>query len=595
MLEAGEASVDVEPDVPVRLFVGAGSRRLRFLRGDVTIELPEVDGPSVRIDPFLRAAGLRPDPQTTWRVTPEAVAGFEVEGAVVANGLAWPAVRVDETNASRLEAAGPAGDGLWVVAWRASGRAGGPVDALAWDEGAGGASPKTLGRHVVGRGALRVAYDGVGEAWAEVLPVLDDVPVPIPLASGRVGRERALVVAADWGPEVGLAVRLRVRGVGDPTPEVDRLYALGRGVRSVLLPATPLAPMGPTPEEDPGTASPLSGTPPSVAWVPPDLAAFWGVTLEDTQGCEAGRYWVFGGPEVATLPLPAGLARAGLLVGGVWAYELAAPLDAFTAADARPPRLANWTSAIGRGGFVRGAVDCESRVGPAGPQGRFGLISSGAAPCDEASIRAAVATDACGRLILEPVRAGDVALDALRCGHWGQGSFTDAAGLTYRVRPASGPGRAAGFSISHPGGSWLLYPLLESPEVPVPRGDILGNWMHIQVDEHLERPDFPGQALLGTQSPNYTGAAGEGPFLQIRSDGRLDAAWPGATVRGAVDTGATDRGPWPVFGAIRLCAATAPSTALQMSASGLTLRVTTPGPERLARPTVRILTATFSR
>lgn len=583
-VEAAGRRFEVGPDAPVRIFVGGGSRQLVFHRGETHVLLPDVDGPSVRLDPFLRAAGLPPDAATTWRVEPEPVPELAVAAAVVARGRGWRAIALDD---GLFEAAGPPGDGLWLATWSTGGRA----VALGRGTGAGGAAPAQLPRTTRGTGLLELAYDSDVPAWAEVLPVVEDVPVPLPLASGLVSRNRGLSLPARWGDDISLAVRLRVRSVGQPAPDADRIFALDPTATSVLLPELALAPMAPQPAGDLAGARPVGGSPPEVAWTPPDTTSFWGAVFTDLDACAAGTWWVFGPSDAEALPVPEALRDAGLLSGGLWAFELATPIETLTAADGRPPGLADWTSSAGHAGLMRGPLSgCD--VGEA-PTGLFGLVGDDDDPCDDAAVRATVVVDGCGRVVLQRHRLDDAALESLRCGRWQGSVFTDARGRAFPVRAESG-GR---YRIAHPDGDWRLLPGGAEPAVPVPPAGVLGIFTRVAVEAHLERPDFPGEAILGSHRPDFTGEGRDGPFLEIRPDGTVHAAWSGVDLRGRLDASVGERGPWPVRRQPHVCTTTSASTTLTAGADGVTvaLRTRHPGPDLQGAPTVQILTATFAR
>ncbi len=583
-LEAAGRRYEVQPGAPARIFVGAGSRRLVYHRGETHLVLPEVDGPSVRLDPFLRAAGVPPDADTTWRVEPEPVPELDVAAAVVAGGRGW---RAEAVGGGTFEAPGPPGDGLWLVTWSRGGRA----VALGRGAGAGGAAPAQLPRTTRGTGHLEIAYDSDIPAWAEVLPVVDDVPVPLPLAGGLVSRTRGLSLPARWGDDLTLAVRLRVRSVGQPAPDADRIFALEPAATSVLLPDLALAPMAPQPAGDLTAARPVGGSPPAVTWTPPESTSFWGAVFTDPDACAAGTFWVFGPSDAEALAVPEPLRDAGLLSGGLWAYALATPLDTLTAAEGRPPGLADWTSSAGHAGLMRGPLaGCDAGEGPTGV---YGLVAAADDACDDAAVRASVVVDACGRVVLQRHRLDDAALESLRCGRWQGDVFTDAQGRAFPVRAESG-GR---FRIAHPDGDWRLLPGGAEPAVPVPPTRVLGVFTRVAVEAHLERPDFPGEAILGSHRPDFEGEGRDGPFLEIRPDGTLRAAWAGVDVRGRLDASGNERGPWPVRRQPHLCTTTTASSTLTAGADGVSvaLRMRHPGPDLQGAPTVQILTATFAR
>lgn len=583
-LEAAGRRYEMGADAPVRIVVGTGSRRLVFHHGETHLVLPEFDGPSVRLDPFLRAAGVAPEATTTWRVVPEPIPDLDVAAAVVAGGRGWRAVAVGD---GIYEAPGPPGDGQWLVTWSRGGRA----IALGRGAGAGGATAAQLPRTVRGSGRLEIAFDSDSPAWAEVVPVVEDVPVPVPLAGGLVSRTRGLALPARWGDDVTLAVRLRVRNVGQPAADADRIFALDPAATSILLPDLALAPMAPQPAPDLTSARPIGGEPAEVNWTPPESTAFWGAAFTDPDACAAGTWWVFGDADAESLALPAAMQDAGLLSGGLWAFSLATPIDALTAAEGRPARLADWTSSAGHSGLMRGPIaGCDARGAPVG---LFGLVAANDDPCDDASVRASVVVDACGRVVLQRHRLDDTSLEALRCGRWQGEVFTDATGRAFPVRAEAG-GR---YRIAHPEGDWRLIPGGTEPAVPVPDARVLGVFTRVSVEAHLERPAFPGEALLGSHRPDFLGEGRDGPFLEIRPDGTLRAAWPGVDVRGRLDMTEGDRGPWPVRRRPHLCATTIPSTTVTAGADGVTisLRVKHPGPDLQGAPTVQILTATFAR
>ena len=122
------------------------------------------------------------------------------------------------------------------------------------------------------------------------------------------------------------------------------------------------------------------------------------------------------------------------------------------------------------------------------------------------------------------------------------------------------------------------------------------------VTSHLERPDFPGVPLLGTET-RVDADAGSGEAI-LTAGGHLTLNWPGAARLGRVSTGETDVGPWPVRPWADACpdapatarlSRVAPRSAEQGADAVIEYLETASGPLILGGPTRRVVRARFRR
>ncbi|MCK6571130.1 hypothetical protein L6V77_08490 [Myxococcota bacterium] len=595
VIAAAEA-VPVGPDRVARVFVGDGNRRLTFRKGADTVRTPPVIGPSVRLDPYLRAAGMAP---TSLQVRTATVA-LEVGETVVAGGVVggtrfWPAVRRSGIDV-RWEAGTGAEGGVWVFVVRSA------AGTLRLGRQAAGQPGETV---TVTPGAppterIAVGVDSAEPAAVEVVLMIDGVVTALPVASGWASRGTAIESPAGFGPGVELVARLG--GAESATAVLGEVFILPSERADVLLPEPggTLEPMAPEPRPFPPDARPLEGEPGAIFWSPPPSSAFWGVALEDADGCVPGRHVAFERPETTSVERPELLRGSALLRGVVGAFTLGVSVEAFDAAPDVPPLLLGPVGFSGRAGYVRASTDgCGTPVVTAGT---YAVLDADAAACSSSDGVATLFVDACGRTAAPPGLApGEDGPERLRCGRLLATTFSDAASATYRVRSTTLPDGRDALRVDHPDGDRVLVRPAPVAEV-APPGLPRGRYRLGVVTSHLERPDFPGVPLLGTET-RIDADAGSGEAI-LTAGGHLTLNWPGAARLGRVSTGETDAGPWPVRPWADACpdapatarlARVAPRSAEQGADAVIEYLETASGPPILGGPTRRVVRARFRR
>ncbi len=593
----GEVYADAEafavgPGRSATVYVGSGDRRLTFRRGADTVRTPAVDGPAVRLDPYLRAAGLTPTPLLVRTAVVDAEPGVDAAaGGWVGSTRYWPAVRRSGAGAVRWEAGGWPGTGSWVMVFRTPQ---GDV-RLGITESRDADAVTRVVPEPPPTQRLAVGVEGTVAVPVEVVLVVDEIVTDLVVARGWAGDGGALDVPADFGPGVALAARL-----GGEAAWAGRTFVLPRKAGSVLLPApeSGLAPMAPEPRPMPSEARPVTGTPGTVYWTPPAEAGLWGVALADADGCVPGRHVAFARTDEAAVEVPVLLRDASMLSGVIGAWFLGASLSAFDATGAPPPDLFGPVGFAGRRGFVRGSSDgCPADAQRAGTYAVFGADTE---PCAGDGPLGTLAVDTCGRtsapLALAPAGTSG---DPLRCGDWRGDVLTDAEGRAFRVRERLLDDGRTAFRVDHPEGDRWLVPIVEPSGGGLPAGLSRGRWRGADVTTHLERADFPGVPLLGTQvrlEPDAAGTTGE---AEIGADGRLRLRWPDALRIGRLASEGTEGPPWAVRPWFDACPALAATATLDAAATAdldtLVYVEVAPGPTVLDGPTNRVLRARFWR
>ena len=581
---------------PARFNVsGVGPWDVDFTTGSRHVRIRAVRGPHVRLAPFLRAADIEPEATARWRfVLPE---GSDVRNgapqlSVVAGGRVYAATRRETGAAPFYEVETPYGPGTVVAVWGPPGR------ADAWGAGTfaepgddlPAPTPHSLGR------TLTVAAAGGGEVWVEILPRIDGLAVPLPFGAGTISSARALVARVpDSAP---VAVRVRIRRVGQHATDTERLYVVPPGTTSIAVRDEPLAPMGPAPAADLADVMPLlpseEGGRAALTWTPPADASFWGVSAADVSACRPETDWVFQSVSDPSVPFEGALAGMALLGVTVRAYMGGPDFEALTAAAASAAPVAEWPSHVGRAGWVRASVSaCPGRV-PGAPEGTLAVLLADGDPCDDGGLLGTARVDACGRLLVAPEPGAAAAVAGLACGRYAGSGFQSEHGELWGTRRVQPVGADAGWMVSNPEGAWLLVPVeADVSHTPAP-SDWPSRWWTVSADDHLERPGTPGETLPGTGGHLGAQSPAEGPFLEIQAEGVVVARWPGGGLRGrlGVENGL---GGYTVRRLPARCGAGGDQISLTPEGDTLVLRLRAAGPDIFAAPTVRIVEARFGR
>lgn len=588
-------AIAVGPGRAATVFVGDGERRLTFRRGPDTVRTPPLEGPAVRLDPFLRAAGFSPTPTVTRTASAYAPPEFEVlAGGWIGGGRFWPAIRRSGLDV-RWEAGATADAGVWVFLFRPPD---GPVRlGLAETDPGGDDEGVTISPEAPVRGRVAVGVDAAEPVPVEIRLVVDDVVTGLRVAQGWSGQGSALEAPSGFGPGIGLAAHVGWPDAG-ATLGLGRTHRLPPEQPTVLLPGpVALEPMAPEPRTSPPEARPLEGAPGAVYWTPPDGVDFWGVIFEDGEGCTPGRHAAFEAPTSAFVERPALLADAALLRGAVGGFSLAAALPAFESARGPVPQMLGAVEFDGRRGYALAGVDACAREDSRA--GSYAVLPADVAPCAETAPTALLLVDTCGRTLAPPaLDASGAAASPLRCGRWAGDVLVDGTGRALRTRSIRLPDGRPAYRVDHPDGDRVLVP--GAPATSTAPADMpRGRWYTGVVTTHLERPDFPGVPLLGTETRLDGQAMTGGIEGEIAGTGRLTLHWPGAVRIGRLAASPRGAGVFVVRPWVDACPDAPASATVETFAAagraGIVYAESIDGPPVAGAATRRVLTARLWR